>query len=156
RPLIPLQEKNRFQLVVESDDIIKFTFRNENGINYYDSTFGESDPVHYQSFTPYEPDEKALQEYSGNFYSPQLNSAYRFSTENEQLVAEGPEGTRVTFFPVTKDVFRSDTFAWGSIRFERNDKNELTGLRIITDGIQGLEFFKFNYPNRSTSSSFVP
>ncbi|MEM8762529.1 MAG: serine hydrolase domain-containing protein [Bacteroidota bacterium] len=156
RPLIPLQEKNRFQLVVESDDIIQFTFRNENGINYYDSTFGDSDPVHYQRFTPYAPDGNALREYSGNFYSPQLNSVYRFGTENEQLVAEGPEGTEVTFFPVTKDVFRSDTFAWGSIVFERNDKNELTSLRIITDGIQGLEFFKFSYPKDEANNAFVP
>ncbi|MEO1548534.1 MAG: serine hydrolase domain-containing protein [Bacteroidota bacterium] len=156
RPLIPLQEKNRFQLLVESDDIIKFTFRNENGINYYDSTFGDSDPVHYERFTPYVPDKKALQEYIGHFYSPELNSVYRFKTENEQLVAEGPEGTKVIFFSVTKDVFRSDTFAWGSILFDRDTNDKITGLRIKTDGIQGLEFLKFNYSNNTASSSFIP
>ncbi|MEO0506053.1 MAG: serine hydrolase domain-containing protein [Bacteroidota bacterium] len=156
RPLIPLQEKNRFQLLVDSDDIIKFTFRNENGVNYYDSTFGDSDPVHYQRFTPYEPDGNALQEYSGNFYSPELNSVYQFKTENKQLVAKGPEGTKVTFFPVTKDVFRSDTFAWGSILFQRDTDGKLSGLHIMTDGIQGLEFFKFSYPKDEANNAFVP
>ncbi|MEL6483641.1 MAG: hypothetical protein AAFP96_02200, partial [Bacteroidota bacterium] len=156
RPLIALQEKNRFQLLVDSDDVIKFTFRNENGINYYDSTFGDSDPVHYKSFTPYEPNDEALQEYSGNFYSPELNSVYQFKTENEQLVAEGPESTKVTFFPVTKDVFRSDTFAWGSILFERDTDGKLAGLQIKTDGIQGLKFVKFSYPGDTTGDSFVP
>ncbi|UII76765.1 beta-lactamase family protein [Flagellimonas sp. HMM57] len=141
---IPLKQRRSFQLQVESDDVIIFSFSEENGKGIYDIKSGIGDPYRYKKYEPITYTEEELNHFEGNFYNEQLNSVYTFKIEDNELVVSGPENSTATFFPVVKNVFRSSAIQFGSIIFARNQNGNVTGFQISTDGIQNLFFTKIN------------
>ena len=141
---VPLQQKGSFQLKVESDDVIIFTFSEENGKQVYDIKSGIGDPYRYKKYEPITYTAEELNHFKGSFYNEQLNSVYTFKIEDNTLVVNGPENSMATFSPVVKNVFRSSAIQFGSITFERNQNGNVTGFFIRTDGIQNLFFTKIN------------
>ncbi|SHG86093.1 serine hydrolase domain-containing protein [Flagellimonas flava] len=143
-PMIPLEKGERFQLLVDSDDKIILGFKETNGSETYGITLGDSDPSYYEKYAPISPTTEQLHTYSGSYYSESLGVVYTFSVKTDGLQAEGPDGTLVEFFPVVKDVFRSQIAAFGSINFERDTEGDIDAFTIQTDGIEGLKFVKFD------------
>nr|WP_299344044.1 serine hydrolase domain-containing protein [Allomuricauda sp.] len=140
--LIPLKTKERFQLKIDGDEKIFFTFKNIKEKFGYEITLGNSQPYTYLQYQPVEYSPEQLQEFTGNFYEENLKVLYQFKVVDGQLIAYGPVGIEVIFHPVTKDVFRSPTPSFGSIRFQRTQENGVRGFSIYTDGIQNLKFKK--------------
>lgn len=139
---IPLTKEGSFQLKVESDDIIIFSFTKEDGQQAYDVASGIGTPYRYKKYQPITYDQEELEQFTGSFYSKELYSIYTFSIQNDTLIVKGPENQRIEFFPVIKDVFRNNTLQFGSIVFRRNEDGAINGFHINTDGIQGLFFTK--------------
>ncbi|UII80648.1 serine hydrolase [Flagellimonas sp. CMM7] len=139
---IPLLKEGAFQLKVESDDIITFSFTKENGQTVYDIASGIGTPYRYKKYQPISYDQRTLGQFTGSFYNKELHSIYTFSIQNDTLVVKGPENQRIEFFPVIKDVFRSNTLQFGSIVFTRNEEGFINKFYITTDGIRRLFFTK--------------
>jgi len=139
---IPLINEGGFQLKVESDDIITFSFTKEDEQQVYDVASGIGTPYRYKKYQPITYNKEELKQYTGSFHIKELNSIYTFSIQNDTLVVQGPENLEIEFFPVIKDVFRSNTLQFGSIVFKRNESGTINGFYINTDGIQGLFFTK--------------
>lgn len=139
---IPLLKEGAFQLKVESDDIITFSFTKENGQTVYDIASGIGTPYRYKKYQPISYDQRTLGQFTGSFYNKELHSIYTFSIQNDTLVVKGPENQRIEFFPVIKDVFRSNTLQFGSIVFTRNEDGFINKFYINTDGIRRLFFTK--------------
>ncbi len=135
---VPLDKKNSFQLKVESDDIIVFTFSEENGEVVYDIKSGIGTPYRYKKYNPIKYSSNELKQFTGNFYIKALNCVYSFNIEKDSLTLHGPGNQIVSFFPVTKDIFRSNAIQFGSITFKRNSEEKIIGFQIDTDGIQKL------------------
>ncbi len=139
--MIPLKTAKKFQLQVESDDKIFFSFKEVAGQNGYEITSGDSAPNTYVEYQPITYASEVLKEYTGSFYVPTLGIVYEFEIQDGVLVGKGPKGIRITFDPVIKDIFRNQRIAFASIRYQRNASGAIHGFSIYTDGIQNL-FFK--------------
>ena len=75
--LVPLSE-NKFQMMVESDDILIITFEAKNGVKRMKFKGGESTPYVYDAYEPATYDQQTLQQFTGRFYCPVLNTTYTF------------------------------------------------------------------------------
>lgn len=144
-PMIPLKKEGNFQLLVDSDDKIFFSFKTTNGKQAYESVSGGSSPDHYEIYQPITYSETELTAYAGDFYEPHLACVYRLSVVDGRLTAKSPTGRIIELSPIIKDVFRSNVWSLASVSFERDDTGKIKAFEINTDGIQGLKFFKITY-----------
>ncbi len=141
-PVVALAEEDTFQLIIEGDEKIVFYFKEVNGSKAYDITLGESSPSTFVSYIPMENNTENFKEHLGSYYNNELRVIYDFKIDGEQMVAKGPKGRTVTFYPVMKDTYGSSSIEFGSIRFDRDNKGAVAGFSIFTDGIQNLKFTK--------------
>ncbi|MEM1123043.1 MAG: serine hydrolase domain-containing protein, partial [Bacteroidota bacterium] len=139
--LVPLS-KNKFQMVVESDDVIIINFDKENGQKVMKLTGGESDPFVYHAYEPVTYGNNNLAQFTGRFYSSALNTTYELSVKDQQLVASHFRKNDVAFTPVKKDIFTGSTWYFGGIQFERDSRQQITGFTVNFDGVKGLRFEK--------------
>ncbi|TAI46837.1 serine hydrolase domain-containing protein [Flagellimonas allohymeniacidonis] len=143
-PMLPLTGEDRFQLQIEGDEKIIFSFKTIDENLAYEITLGDSRPYTYVQYQPVEYTPQELEGYTGRFLMQDLNLVYHFKVEKGQLIALGPEGSELTFHSVSNDVFRSPTPSMGSIRFQRNQSGAIIGFAIYTDGIQNMQFKKLS------------
>lgn len=134
--LLP-RTKNKFQFFVNGDTESFVTF-DDNG---YQFSSLNSLPENFHKIEPIESADVNMEEYAGVFYNRELDLIYRFSIEDESLVATNFNSPKTQFFPIVKDNFRSNTFMLSGIKFLR-EENKVSGFEIHTDGINGLYFQK--------------
>jgi CubicO group peptidase (beta-lactamase class C family) len=79
-----------------------------------------------------------LQEYIGEFYSPELDTKYRITTNEAGLLVKIPRNEEMKFTPFIKDMFYGDF----NILFSRNKKNKVTGFFVTTGSVRNLYFEK--------------
>ncbi len=139
--LVPLSP-NTFQMVVGSDDKLIFTFDKKEGQKRMLLNVGGSDPLVYTAYEPAEYTPTALTQFTGTFYSTDLNTTYTFSVKDEQLVASHFRKNDIRFTPLKKDLFSGSAWYFGTIQFERNEQGDITGFSVGFDGIKNLKFEK--------------
>ncbi len=83
-----------------------------------------------------------LQEYTGQFYSPELEVWYTFSLQKQGLLAQVPRNVPFPLNPFTKDVFTSPV----NIQFTRNANNEISGFFLTLGKTRNLRFQKASKP----------
>ncbi len=137
--LVPLG-KNKFQFMVNSDDKIILEFNNEK--RTISIIIGNSDKILYNKYKPEEYSNDKLNNYTGTFYSKELDIVYTFALENSNLVSQNLRNGTTQFYSIKNDIFRSNTLTLSSIKFVRNTKNKIIGFTINTDGIKDLYFDK--------------
>lgn len=79
-----------------------------------------------------------LQEYKGEFYSPELDTKYKISTNENELLVKIPRNDEMKFSPFISDMF-SGNF---TITFSRDKANKINGFFITTGRIRNLYFEK--------------
>ncbi len=87
---------------------------------------------------PWLPDPEMLEEYAGQYASPELATAYTLEVRGNALVATHfRRGDRI-LEPVEMDRFRAPGF--GEVRFLRNDSGEVASFTVNQTRIRGLRF----------------
>jgi CubicO group peptidase (beta-lactamase class C family) len=83
------------------------------------------------------PPNYELEEYTGEYYSPELGTEYSFSFENGRLHFHHRKLDSQSLFPVFPDAFRSGgrTFV-----FTRDDENIVNGFRVSDSRVWGVRF----------------
>ncbi len=84
-------------------------------------------------------------EYTGDFYSPELGTVYAFASSDKQLVAKH---SRLDDFPLTavnRDQFSSDKRFCTRIEFIRNENNVITGCMITGGRVRNIHFEKIRH-----------
>lgn len=139
--LVPLNE-NTFQMVVNSDDINKVRFETKNGIKQMTFTSGISDKIISKEIIPitYMPNE--LAQFTGTFYCEALNTGYEFSLKENKLTASHALKNDITFESVKTDLFRGSEWYFGSIQYQRDEQQAITGFTVSFDGVSNLKFMK--------------
>lgn len=79
-----------------------------------------------------------LQEYKGEFYSPELDTKYRITANDGGLLVKIPRNEEMKFSPYIRDMFYGDF----NILFSRDKKNKVNGFFLTTGGIRNLYFEK--------------
>lgn len=79
-----------------------------------------------------------LLEYKGEFYSPELDTKYRISSNDVELIVKIPRTKEMQFSPYIRDMFYGDF----NILFSRDKKNKVNGFYLTTGGVRNLYFKK--------------
>ena len=79
-----------------------------------------------------------LQEYKGTFYSPELDTKYKITSNESVLLVKIPRNEDMEFPPFIKDMFYGDF----NLLFTRNKKNEIIGFFLTTGSVRNLYFKK--------------
>ncbi|HSU51767.1 MAG TPA: serine hydrolase domain-containing protein [Segetibacter sp.] len=79
-----------------------------------------------------------LQEYKGEFYSPELDTKYKITTNESVLLVKIPRNEDMEFSPFIKDMFYGDF----NISFTRDKRNKITGFFLTTGSVRNLYFKK--------------
>lgn len=138
-PIIPVG-KDEFKMVDVSDVVtVKFTLNGSDRSMIV--TVGNGNPGTFYGFDPTEPSKEELESYTGEFYSPELETAYRVYLQNDSLFyhhsRHGDRGMKV----LKKDVLEAD-WPMSFTKYKRNEQGQVTGIRVSNDRVKNLWFEK--------------
>jgi hypothetical protein len=83
-----------------------------------------------------------LQEYTGEYYSPELSTTYTVVIESGKLIARHFRTGDVHLTSLKADQFSGDQWYFGSIEFIRDNNNAITGCKVSTGRVRNLKFEK--------------
>jgi len=83
--------------------------------------------------------EAQLKEFTGNYYSSELDTTYKFMIGEEKLFLKLKSNSSYVLTPRAQDNFG---FQGGSLVFQRNSKGQLVGLILDGGRVKGLRFEK--------------
>jgi len=105
-----------------------------------ESTEPGTDKEKDNSKKSFELEKKQLWEFSGRFYSEELETTYRIIVRDGQLVATHIRNEDVILTPVEKDKFSGDQWWFRNVNYFRNEKDEIIGFRLTAGGVRNLLF----------------
>ncbi|GAB5552103.1 MAG: hypothetical protein Sapg2KO_16940 [Saprospiraceae bacterium] len=128
-----------FQMGADPNMVLKFKEGSLNAIQVLkNGKILES----YQAYKSVDYNTVALQQFTGEFYSEELETEYKLQIEGEKLVVQHPKMWDVELSALTMDVFLANTWRFRSLVFERNAKEEVIGFRIFSDRAENVKFVK--------------
>lgn len=83
-----------------------------------------------------------LSEYTGRYYSEELETFYELEIKNDTLVAHHPRHDDFKLHPVRPDGFEATAWWMGDLAFTRNNKNQVTGMKASNGRVMNLLFRK--------------
>lgn len=105
-------------------------------------TIGENDPMILEPYTPVTYPLDNTNDYTGSYYSIELETAYRIVIENGKLVTKHQRLEDHELTPIMKDKFSGNNFSFDHLSFERNAQGHITGFRVSNGRVQNLLFEK--------------
>ena len=89
---------------------------------------------------PFDPSAVKLDEFTGKFYSAELETTYTLVVVNDTLKAQHQRHDDLKLHPVKADVFNTNFL--GDLEFTRNNKQQITGLKASNGRVRNLIFVK--------------
>jgi CubicO group peptidase (beta-lactamase class C family) len=83
-----------------------------------------------------------LADYTGNYYSDELNTTYNLVVESGKLIARHFRTGDVNLNPTKPDHFSGDQWYFGSIQYERDQTGRITGFRVSGGRVRNLKFVR--------------
>lgn len=80
----------------------------------------------------------ALEEYTGDFYSPELDTKYTITVKDGRLQIKVPRKEEISLSPFIKDIFTGNFV----MRFQRNKKGQVEGFYISAIRVRHMYFGK--------------
>jgi CubicO group peptidase (beta-lactamase class C family) len=102
----------------------------------------EETPAPPQPKVLFDASKMKLSDYTGTFYSPELETSYAFEVVHDTLVSHHQRHDDFKFIPVKEDGFTSRGGYLGSIDFTRDAKKKVTGLKASNGRVRNLVFTK--------------
>lgn len=138
-PLVPVAV-NTFKMVgVGAEVFVKFDM-DENGNKVMSVIEGEARPTQFIPFTPLEFPEQLYPDYSGRFYSPELESTFDVVTDGERLMGHHARHGDFPLFMLKKDVLELPGYF--VIKYQRDANDAITGVRISNGRARNVWFEK--------------
>lgn len=139
-PLVPIDENN-FQMLNVGVDL-KVSFEIESNQKTMIVTIDNGDPIIFESYVPVRNSSQELIEFTGTFYSEELNTSYIITLKNDTLVATHSRLSDIAISPIKKDIFSGNQWFFSKIRFVRNNSNSISGIRVSSGRVRNLYFEK--------------
>jgi CubicO group peptidase (beta-lactamase class C family) len=83
-----------------------------------------------------------LQAYAGTFYSPELETFYTLSVEDDTLEANHIRLDPAKMLTVSTDKFSTDEWFMSNIDFTRDGKGEINGFQVSSGRVENVKFTK--------------
>lgn len=147
-------EKNRSTLIPTS--ATSFYMKEHPGVNVHFSKRegekysrmvavvpnGENVPAH--RVEPYEPAAADLEEYTGSYYSEELDVTWRLASRDGELSVKIPRNPGRKLKPAIKDFFTIVEDGLGGISFKRNNRGNISGFTVSNGRVIDLKFKKID------------
>lgn len=120
--------------------VVQVQFKEQNGIIFM-YVLDEAKPI--EVFTPYDnspPSESELKKYCGTFYSPELETSYAITLEDQQLM-----GHHKIFGPFEIEVLKMDVVNWSGFavaHYKKDEQGQITGFYVSIDRVKNVWFEK--------------
>jgi len=140
--LAPVSKTKFKMLNVDVDLFVWFTI-NDNKKQMIIQT-NDYPPIPFNEFTPPNYTSSNLEEFCGEYYSPELNTTYKVITlDNELHIKHYRLGT-YTIFKGKTDLFKGSDLKGSNyiFEFERDKNRQITGFNVSDDRIKNIWFKK--------------
>ena len=108
-----------------------------------DTTKKEPPPPPAEEAKPaFDPSKVKLSDYTGRFYSAELETFYEFELKNDTLVAHHPRHDDFKLTPVRQDGFEAGAWWMGNLEFTRDASRKVTGMKASNGRVMNLIFVK--------------
>ncbi len=108
-----------------------------------DTTKKDSPPPPPSEQKPtFDPSTLTLSDFTGRFYSAELETFYEFEVKNDTLVAHHPRHDDFKLTPVKQDGFEAGAWWMGNIEFTRDASRKVNGLKASNGRVMNLVFVK--------------
>lgn len=91
---------------------------------------------------PFAPDAEALKEYTGRFYSEELDTAYDFKVSEGKIVASHQRHPDIVFTPVKRDDFSGSAWFFRQAAFGRDASGRVTLVKVSSGRVRDVVFRK--------------
>lgn len=96
-------------------------------------------PIVYRAVDPYDPTDHDKENYSGRYFSPELDVTYTILNEEGKLFLKRRKHEKTLMIPTFKDAYtREDS----DILFTRDNENAISGFTLTTGRVRNLRFIK--------------
>lgn len=131
--------KNRFYRF--NSENVKYEFSNTKDKEYDLVIYFGGTPFYFRRASFIEANQILIKDFTGVFYSNELDITYHFFEEKDNLYLSYPNNTRIKLFAGQKDEFGNENRVLYS--FQRNAQNEVIAFRIASEGtVKDIEFIK--------------
>lgn len=142
QPRVELLPESETRFFVRARDAYVTFERDEAGeVNRFIARMGQEE-IEAPRIEPFVPDESALEEYAGEYYSEELGTTYTLVVRDGALVATHIRHDPIPLSPATPDAFAGNTWFFQQVRFERNADGAIGGFRLTSGRVRGLLFAK--------------
>ncbi|WP_222983829.1 serine hydrolase domain-containing protein [Flagellimonas meishanensis] len=133
--LIPM-EKNSFHFMDMPHVTVKFDMGSQPCSLSLDINGRTS--FQFNKYIPLEYDSKEIEQFTGNYYSDELDTTYQIKSKGKQLLALIKDSDTITLNPVMKNIFNEVHF--GYLKFETNKKGRINGFTVNDELINNIHF----------------
>ncbi len=89
---------------------------------------------------PFDPSGVKLSDFTGKYYSPELETSYTFDVVNDTLTAHHQRHDDLKLIPTKADGF--ETRILGNVEFTRNKAKQVVGLKLSNGRVRNLVFIR--------------
>ena len=116
-------------------------FNSDDDGNYNSATHtqGGSD-IELTKLPPFDPNPEALADYTGRYFSEELETFYTISVKDSALIASHRNMEDIDLTPGDVDSFSGSVFFMGEVAFIRNSKGMVTAMTVSNGRTKGILF----------------
>ena len=142
QPRVELLPESETRFFVPARDAYVTFERDEAGeVSQFIARLGQEE-IEARRIEPFVPDENALEEYTGEYYSEELGTTYTLIVREGALVATHIRHDPIPLSPATPDAFAGNTWFFQQVRFERGADGAIGGFRLTSGRVRNLLFVK--------------
>jgi CubicO group peptidase (beta-lactamase class C family) len=109
--------------------------------SYREEPHKEEPPRPEEKPEPFNAEQVKLNDYTGTYYSEELETFYEFEVVNDTLVVHHQRHDDFKIWPKAQDVFSSNVWWMGDLRFTRNG-SRVDGMKASNGRVKNLDFRK--------------
>jgi hypothetical protein len=102
-------------------------------------TQGGSD-YEFVRFPPFDPSLEELAEYTGSYFSEELETYYTLTVKDSVLTARHRNMEDITLTPAEEDSFTGSVYFMGDVAFQRNEQRDVVAFTISSGRTKGVLF----------------
>ncbi|MBL7856438.1 MAG: serine hydrolase [Cyclobacteriaceae bacterium] len=143
QPPFPMNAKSETEFEVSQfDGQMAFTKNTNNEVNEFVLTTG-GNVMKAPRLKEFDPKSITLSDYTGVFYSPELETRYTVVLEGDKLKATHIRNEPCEIHPVADGIFNADAWYMGRIEFIKNPQGVVTGMKVSSGRVKNVKFDKF-------------
>lgn len=133
--------ENKF-MVMNGRNNVFVSFTEVTGKAEMNIQIGENPPMTLKPYAPVSYPLSNINDYTGSYYSPELETTYQLLVKDGKLVTHHQRLENFTLSPIMKDKFDGNDFSFNHISFERDSQGRVSGFRISNGRVQNLLFVR--------------